>query len=56
MRLSLFAALIASGVLFLITQTARANEPVRLRDVPNTSGKWQEARGMVEAPLGVVRD
>lgn len=41
------------GVMLLAPLTS-AGQPISLHDVPNTSGKWQEARGLVEAPRTAV--
>jgi hypothetical protein len=40
----------------LLSSLPSAAQSIFLRDVPNTNGKWQEARGLVEAPRSVVQD
>ncbi|HEX2571386.1 MAG TPA: hypothetical protein VH877_17640 [Polyangia bacterium] len=42
------------GVMLLAPLTS-VGQPVTLHDVPNTNGKWQEARGLVEAPRNAVQ-
>ena len=45
----------ALALAFVVVLPAARADSVAVRDVPNTSGAWQEARGIIDAPPSVVR-
>src|SRR5262245_52769890 len=49
-------ARVCVGLLLVVSSVATAENPpaVSVRDVPNTNGAWQEARGFIDAPPDVV--